>query len=229
MINFSKLWSILLNQYPAFLKGAGITLQLAVITVLLGSLLGLLVAILRRSHIKPLQWLMNAYIAFIRGTPLLVQTLLMVYGILPNIAGLLNIKMSKLVMCNIALIINSGAYMAEIIRSGIQSIDAGQGEAAATLGLSSGQSLLYIVLPQAVKVALPAMGNEFIAIIKESSIMYAVGVYELTYEANRMASTNFFYIETMLIAASLYFVLTYAVSQLLSVLERRMRRGDTSI
>ena len=229
MINFSKLWEILSTRYPVFLQGAGITLQLAMVTVLFGSILGLIVALVRRSHIKPLQGLMNAYIAFIRGTPLLVQTLLMVYGILPSVAGLLGIKMSKLTMCNIALIINSGAYMAEIIRSGIQSIDAGQGEAAATLGLSSGQTLRFVVLPQAVKVALPAMGNEFVAIIKESSIMYAVGVYELTYEANKMASTNFFYIETMLIAAMLYFVLTYAVTTLLSMWERRMRRGDRSI
>lgn len=229
MINFAKLWDILISRFPVFMQGAGITLQLAVVTVLFGSLLGLLVALMRRSHIKPLQWLMNIYIAFIRGTPLLVQTLLLVYGVLPNAAGMLGIKMSKLVMCNIALIINSGAYMAEIIRSGIQSIDVGQGEAAATLGLSSGQTLRFVVLPQAVKVALPAMGNEFVAIIKESSIMYAVGVYELTYEANKMASTNYFYIETMLIAAMLYFLLTYAATTLLGVWERRMRRGDRSV
>ena len=171
---------------------------------------------------------MNAYIAFTRGTPLLVQTLLLVYGILPNVAALMGVKFSKLFMCNIALIFNSGAYMAEIIRSGIQSIDAGQGEAAATLGLSSGQSMRFVILPQALKVTLPAMGNEFVAIIKESSIMYAVGVYELTYQANKLASTNYFYIETMLIAAGVYFVMTFVVSKLLARLERRMRLGETT-
>ena len=191
-------------------------------------MLGLMVALLRRSGVAPIKWLMNAYIAFIRGTPLLVQTLLLVYGILPNVAAVLGLKFTKLFMCNIALIINSGAYMAEIIRSGIQSIDAGQGEAAATLGLSSGQSLRYVILPQALKVTLPAMGNEFVAIIKESSIMYAVGVYELTYQANKMASTNYFYIETMLIAAGVYFVMTYVVSKLLALLERRMRLGENT-
>ena len=228
MIRFDKLFEILSGKYPAFLEGAGVTLRLAFFTVVLGTMLGLMVALLRRSGIAPIKWLMNAYIAFIRGTPLLVQTLLLVYGILPNVAAVLGLKFTKLFMCNIALIINSGAYMAEIIRSGIQSIDAGQGEAAATLGLSSGQSLRYVILPQALKVTLPAMGNEFVAIIKESSIMYAVGVYELTYQANKMASTNYFYIETMLIAAGVYFVMTYVVSKLLALLERRMRLGENT-
>ena len=228
MIRFDKLFEILTGKYPSFMQGAGITLRLAFFTVLLGTMLGLIVALLRRSHAAPLRWLMNAYIAFTRGTPLLVQTLLLVYGILPNVASLMGVKCSKLFMCNIALIFNCGAYMAEIIRSGIQSIDAGQGEAAATLGLSSGQSMRFVILPQALKVTLPAMGNEFVAIIKESSIMYAVGVYELTYQANKLASTNYFYIETMLIAAGVYFVMTFVVSKLLARLERRMRLGETT-
>lgn len=191
--------------------------------MLFGSLLGLVVAVCRRTRLLPLRWLMNAYVAFIRGTPLLVQVLLVVYG-LPQ----LGIRFPRMTLCIIALVINSGAYMAELIRAGLQSVEKGQVEAAESLGMSSGQTMLYIILPQAVKVTLPAMGNEFVAIIKESSILYAVGVYELTYQAYKLASVNYYYIETMIVAALIYFVLTYVATKLLGLLERRMRRADTS-
>lgn len=223
MINFAKIWDILITKFPAFMEGVEITLQLAFFTVLFGSLLGLVVAVCRRTRLLPLRWLMNAYVAFIRGTPLLVQVLLVVYG-LPQ----LGIRFPRMTLCIIALVINSGAYMAELIRAGLQSVEKGQVEAAESLGMSSGQTMLYIILPQAVKVTLPAMGNEFVAIIKESSILYAVGVYELTYQAYKLASVNYYYIETMIVAALIYFVLTYVATKLLCLLERRMRRADTS-
>ena len=223
MINFAKIWDILITKFPAFMEGVEITLQLAFFTVLFGSLLGLVVAVCRRTRLLPLRWLMNAYVAFIRGTPLLVQVLLVVYG-LPQ----LGIRFPRMTLCIIALVINSGAYMAELIRAGLQSVEKGQVEAAESLGMSSGQTMLYIILPQAVKVTQPAMGNEFVAIIKESSILYAVGVYELTYQAYKLASVNYYYIETMIVAALIYFVLTYVATKLLGLLERRMRRADTS-
>ena len=223
MINFAKIWDILITKFPAFMEGVEITLQLAFFTVLFGSLLGLVVAVCRRTRLLPLRWLMNAYVAFIRGTPLLVQVLLVVYG-LPQ----LGIRFPRMTLCIIALVINSGAYMAELIRAGLQSVEKGQVEAAESLGMSSGQTMLYIILPQAVKVTLPAMANEFVAIIKESSILYAVGVYELTYQAYKLASVNYYYIETMIVAALIYFVLTYVATKLLGLLERRMRRADTS-
>ena len=223
MINFAKIWDILITKFPAFMEGVEITLQLAFFTVLFGSLLGLVVAVCRRTRLLPLRWLMNAYVAFIRGTPLLVQVLLVVYG-LPQ----LGIRFPRMTLCIIALVINSGASMAELIRAGLQSVEKGQVEAAESLGMSSGQTMLYIILPQAVKVTLPAMGNEFVAIIKESSILYAVGVYELTYQAYKLASVNYYYIETMIVAALIYFVLTYVATKLLGLLERRMRRADTS-
>lgn len=221
MINFSKIWDIIITKYPAFLQGVSVTLELAFFTVLFGSLLGLIVAVFRRTPILPLRWIMNAYVAFIRGTPLLVQVLLIVYG-LPQ----LGIRLPRLTMCIIALVINSGAYMAELIRSGLQSVERGQEEAAQSLGMSASQTMIHIILPQAIKVTLPAMGNEFVAIIKESSILYAVGVYELTYQAYKLASVNYYYIETLIVAALIYFVLTYAATGLLKILERRMRRGD---
>ena len=221
MIKFSKIWDILITKFPVFMEGVGVTLQLAFFTVLFGSLLGLIVAVFRRTQFFPLRWIMNAYVAFIRGTPLLVQVLLIVYG-LPQ----MGVKLPRMTMCVLALVINSGAYMAELIRSGLQSVERGQVEAAGSLGMSNAQTMLYIILPQAIKVTLPAMGNEFVAIIKESSILYAVGVYELTYQAYKLASVNYYYIETLIVAAMVYFVLTYAATGLLKLLERRMRRGD---
>lgn len=224
MINFAKIWQILITKYPAFLEGVSVTLELAFFTVLFGSLLGLVVAVFRRTRILPLRWIMNAYVAFIRGTPLLVQVLLIVYG-LPQ----LGVKLPRMTMCVLALVINSGAYMAELIRAGLQSVERGQVEAAESLGMTNTQCMVHIILPQAIKVTLPAMGNEFVAIIKESSILYAVGVYELTYQAYKLASVNYYYIETLIVAAFIYFILTYAATGLLKLLERRMRRGDNKV
>jgi len=224
MIKFEKIYEIFIGKLPVFLGGAGVTLQLAFFTVVLGTLFGVIVALLRRMPFAPVRWLMGAYVAFIRGTPLLVQALLFVYG-LPQ----LGVRMPRFVICVFALVFNSGAYMAEIIRAGIQAIDHGQTEAAQSLGMTRMQTMLYIILPQAVKTTLPAMGNEFIVIIKESSILYAVGVYELTYETYKMASTNYLYIETLIVAALIYFVMTYATSKLLALMERRMRRGEREL
>lgn len=143
MINFAKIWDILITKFPAFMEGVEITLQLAFFTVLFGSLLGLVVAVCRRTRLLPLRWLMNAYVAFIRGTPLLVQVLLVVYG-LPQ----LGIRFPRMTLCIIALVINSGAYMAELIRAGLQSVEKGQVEAAESLGMSSGQTCCTSFCPR---------------------------------------------------------------------------------
>ncbi len=221
MLNLAKVWEIMVTKFGTFMQGVSVTLELALFTVLLGSLLGLLVAIFRRTRIWPLRILFNVYVAFIRGTPLLVQVLMIVYG-LPQ----MGIRLPRMTLCVIALVINSGAYMAELIRAGLQSVDRGQSEAADSLGMSGAQKMIYIILPQAIKVTLPAMGNEFIAVIKESSVLYAVGVYELTYQAYKLASVNYRYLETLLDAALIYFVLTYVMTKLLGLLERRMRRSE---
>ena len=224
MLSLDKIWEIFTTKFNTFMQGVGTTVELAVYTVVLGSLLGLVVAIFRYTPILPLRWLMNAYVAFIRGTPLLVQVLLIVYG-LPQ----LGFRLPRMTLCVIALVINSGAYMAELIRAGLQSVEKGQEEAADSLGMSGYQKMCYVILPQAIKVTLPAMGNEFIAIIKESSVLYAVGVYELTYQANKLASVNYRYLETLIVAALIYFVLTYTMTKLLGLLERRMRRSENSV
>ena len=220
MINLGKIWEIFITKYPAFLEGVAITLELAFFTVLFGSLIGLAVAIFRHTHFLPLRWLMNAYVAFIRGTPLLVQVLLIVYG-LPQ----LGVRLPRLTMCIIALVINCGAYMAELIRSGLQSVERGQTEAAESLGMSGAQTMLYIILPQAIKVTLPAMGNEFVAIIKESSIVSVIGIADLMYRTNGVKAKNYKTLECLFIAAMIYFIMTFIGGRLIALMERRMNRG----
>lgn len=221
MFSLEAMIRIAMTKMPVFLEGAGITLQLAAWTVILGSFFGILVALMRLSKLRLIRWISTAYVEFLRGTPLLVQVLIVYFG-LPQ----LGIKMPRMTAGIVALTINSAAYMSEIVRSGIQAVDHGQTEAARSLGMTSVQTMLYVILPQAIKNILPAVGNEFVVIIKESSILYTIGIYELTYQANKLASTNYRYLETLMISALIYFVLTFVTSQLLGVLERRMRRGD---
>lgn len=221
MFSFEALWTIFSTKLPVFMQGAVVTVQLAAWTVAGGSLLGIVVALLRLSRVRILRAISGAYVEFLRGTPLLVQVLIFYYG-LPQ----LGVRLPRMTAGILALIINSGAYMAEIVRSGIQAIDAGQDEAARSLGMTSMQTMLYVILPQALKNILPAVGNEFVVIIKESSILYTIGIYELTYQANKLASTNFRYLETLTISALIYFVLTFTTSRVLGMLERRMQRAD---
>lgn len=221
MFSLEAMVRIAMTKMPAFMEGVVITLQLAAWTVALGSIFGIGVALLRLSKWRVIRWIAAAYVEFLRGTPLLVQVLIVYFG-LPQIG----IRMPRMTAGIVALTINSAAYMSEIVRSGIQAVDRGQTEAARSLGMTGVQTMGYVVLPQAIKNILPAVGNEFVTIIKESSILYTIGIYELTYQANKLASTNYRYLETLVISALIYFVLTFVTSQLLAVLERRMRRGD---
>ena len=221
MYKFEKVPEIFLKNLSNFLSGTGLTLELAFYTVIFGTLLGVIVTLLRRCKIAPVRWIMNLYVEFLRGTPLLVQALMVVYG-----APQLGLNPGRKMLSIIALVINSSAYMSEIVRAGIQAIDHGQTEAAVSLGMTRTQNMLYIILPQAMKTTLPAMGNEFVSIIKESSLLYAVGLYELTYQAQKLAATNYLYLETMTVAALVYFVLTFTASRLLGLLERRLRQSE---
>ena len=221
MYKIEKVPEIFLKNLSNFLSGTGLTLVLAFYTVIFGTLLGVIVTLLRRCKIAPVRWIMNLYVEFLRGTPLLVQALMVVDG-----APQLGINPGRKMLSIIALVINSSAYMSEIVRAGIQAIDHGQTEAAVSLGMTRTQNMLYIILPQAMKTTLPAMGNEFVSIIKESSLLYAVGLYELTYQAQKLAATNYLYLETMTVAALVYFVLTFTASRLLGLLERRLRQSE---
>ena len=183
------------------------------------------------SKFNPLSFIATAYVEILRSTPVIVQIFIIYFGVfgvvkLPayNIFGF--IKFSRFFPGVVALGMNSGAYLCEIIRAGIQSIDGGQTEAARSLGLSQGQNLRYIILPQALKNTLPAIANEFVVIIKESAITYTIGVQDIMSAVNAVKGATFVIIEPLLVATAIYFCLCFPTSKLIAYFERRMSHGD---
>lgn len=211
-----------------FLEGTGVTLILSLITVFLGLLLGLIVTLLRRSRIHPLRWFAQAYTLVIRGTPLLLQLYIWLYALpqigitVPAIPFLGNVFGSReFATALVALGVNSGAYVAELLRGGLDAVDKGQAEAARSLGLSSGQTMKHIIIPQALRVVLPGLGNEFIQMIKESSIVSTVGLFDVMYASNIVKASTYAVFEPLIIVALIYFVLTSALTFIMNQVERR--------
>lgn len=198
------------------------TLEVSLLAVLSGLVLGTLVSLLRLSGLWPLRFIGSAYVEIIRGTPLIVQLFLFNYG-LPIFLGF---DIGIFTAAYLALTINSAAYIAEIMRAGIQAVDKGQMEAARSLGMSRGMAMRQIILPQAFKNVLPALGNEFVVVIKESSVLSVIGFAELTYQANAIRGATYISIEPMLISALIYFVLIFTMSKLLGIGERRLKASD---
>lgn len=224
-------FSFLPDYLPYFINGVICTLMLAFFTVLLAVLPAILLALMRLAKNTVLKFIASAFIEVIRGTPMLVQISIVYYGFfgaikLPNYMIFGFIHVSMFIPCIIALAVNSSAYVAEIIRAGILAVDRGQTEAARSLGMTQGQCMRMIVLPQAIKNILPALGNEFVTLVKESSICSTIGVAELMFGANLTRGATYQTMGPLLLAAALYFCMTFPASKLLAYLERRMRRGD---
>ena len=183
------------------------------------------------SKFNPLDFLATAYVEILRSTPVIVQIFIIYFGVfsmieLPNFQLFGFIKFNRFFPGVVALGMNSGAYLCEIIRAGIQSIDGGQTEAARSLGLSQTQNLRYIILPQALKNILPAIANEFVVIIKESAITYTIGVQDIMSAVNAVKGATFVIIEPLLVATAIYFCLCFPTSKLIAYFERRMSHGD---
>lgn len=208
-----------LNYY---IKGAEITVVLAFFAVLLGTVIGLGLTLLRRSKIKPISFIAAAYVEFVRGTPLLVQIYIIYIG-LPNLLGM---DLSDMAVGVVALSLNSAAYVSEIIRAGIEAVDKGQMEAARSLGMTQIQAMWDIIIPQAFKNILPALGNEFISVIKESSMVSVIGVAELMYNAGIVRGNTALGLEPIVVAAVLYFVITFTLTRGLKFVERRLKASD---
>ncbi|ULQ58563.1 amino acid ABC transporter permease [Brucepastera parasyntrophica] len=228
-------FSFLQKYWSYYLIGAKNTVLLAILAVIFGVFLGMILAVLRISKNRGLRFFGTAYVEFIRGTPLLVQLFIIYYGLqaigiripdVPFMSKLLGINFADFMAGVITMGINSAAYVCEIFRSGIQSIDKGQSEAARSLGLSYPKTLVYIIIPQAVRNVLPALGNEFVVVIKESSIVSIIGIADLMYKANTVRGNTFQPFEPLLVAALVYFMLTFPLSKLLAHVERRMRSHD---
>ena len=223
MAFFETMQKIIVRYSSFFTEGIVNTLIIAAFSVLLGTLLGTVMATMRMGRIAPLRWLAVAYIEFIRGTPLMVQLMFIFYG-LPMI-GIKIPNFSRFAAGIVAMSMNSCAYVAEIIRSGIQAVDIGQTEAARSVGFSSGEAMRLVVLPQAVKNILPALGNEFVTVIKESSIVSVIGIADLMFRTNDIIALSYRSLECLAVAAVLYFIMTFISSRLISLAERRMSHG----
>ncbi len=217
------------NYYAYFLRGTRTTILIAMITVVLGTILGCLIALMRISRVKPLEWFAKLYITVLRGTPMLVQ-LYIVYFQLDFIPFpkqvVLGVALDRVLPCIIALSLNSAAYVAEIIRSGIQAVDIGQTEAARSVGMTQGQCMRYIVLPQAVKNILPAIGNEFITMVKETSIIQYLGISDLMYNNTIVVSATYSPLYCYYISALIYLVINIILGRGLSMFEIRLQKSD---
>ena len=220
----------ILDKYGTlFLSGVGVTLLVAITGTVIGFVIGLLVAILRtipvaprdpwfkRVPLKVLSGLLNVYIEVFRGTPMIVQAMVIYYGSMQ-----MGLRMPVLVAAVLIVSVNTGAYMAEIVRGGIISVNKGQKEAACAIGMTHWQSMVHVVLPQAVRNILPAMCNEFVVNIKDSSVLNVISVNELFFMSKSAAGTYLRYFEVFFITACIYLVLTFTVTRLLRLLERKM-------
>ncbi|HFF1009919.1 TPA: ABC transporter permease subunit [Staphylococcus aureus] len=205
-----------------FLKGIKITILISLIGVALGSILGAFVALMKLSKIKIISWIASIYIEILRGTPMLVQVFIVFFGI----TAALGLDISALVCGTIALVINSSAYIAEIIRAGINAVDKGQMEAARSLGLNYRQTMKSVIMPQAIKNILPALGNEFVTLIKESSIVSTIGVGEIMFNAQVVQGISFDPFTPLIVAAALYFVLTFVLTRIMNMIEGRLNASD---
>jgi polar amino acid transport system permease protein len=211
-------WDIIAEYAPFFLKGTLLTIGLSIASILIGTILGLLIGLGKMSSKKLLSLPFTWYITFFRGTPFMVQILLIHFAVVPLFLG----ETNAITAAILSLSLNSAAYIAEIFRAGIQSIDRGQMEAARSLGMTHVQAMKFVILPQAFKRMIPALGNEFIVLIKDSSLAALIAAPELMYWGRAMQGQYYRVWEPYLTAAAIYLVLTLTLSFLLTRLERRL-------
>lgn len=218
-----KSLGFIIDALPLLLTGALVTLQLTAASTFFGSLGGIALGIARLSKIGILRVLSRIYIDFFRGTPLLVQLLIIYFGIPPLLQSVgVDFGLSKGTAAVLGLSLNSAAYLAEIVRAGIQSIEVGQREAAESLGLGPGETMRYVVFPQALRRMIPPLGNEFIVLLKDTSLVAFLGYQELLMQGRMIVATNFRAFEIYITVALIYLALTVVASQVFSWLERRM-------
>ena len=229
MDSLEFIWNVLSKYWPLLLRGVGITLLLSISGTIVGFVIGLLVGVVRTIPLpdkkNALWWLLrianaliNIYVQIFRCTPMIVQAVVIYYGI----AKATGFEANRLLAGFIIISINTGAYMAEIVRGGIISIDAGQFDAARAVGMNHWQTMLHVIIPQTIRNILPATGNEFVINIKDSSVLMVISVTELFYYGKIIIALNYRAFETYLVIAAVYFILTYSVTRLLRLIEKRL-------
>lgn len=215
-------FSVLEGYVPYIVKGVGVTLLFTLVSAILGLIIGSILSLFKISGIKPLVWFATAYTSIFRGTPLLVQ-LMLIYYATPQLTGY---DIPALLAAGLAFGLNSAAYLSETIRAGIMAIDKGQQEAAQALGTPYRKMMISIIFPQALRNILPALVNECVALIKESSLVSVIGVTDLMRRADFVRADTFRAFEALLLVGAIYYVLVLILTSLARMLERRLRRGD---
>lgn len=224
---FGQVWNILQTNWQSFARGTATTLGVSLIATFLGFLIALFVAITRTGRIRSV--IANIYITVFRGTPMMVQAMIFYYGILFIIPGFrwANVPFGNVLAGIVVVSINTGAYLAETLRSGIQAIEKGQFEAAKALGYTEKQTMMKIILPQAVKNVIPALGNELIVNVKDTSVLNIIQVTELFFVSNGIASTTYQILQTFTITTAIYLTLTIILTAILRVVELRLDKTKT--
>lgn len=218
-------WGLMADSFGLLLKGAILTLELTAVAVAMGIVIGLFMSLMRLSNVKILRGIAIAYIDFFRGTPLLVQ-IYMVYFAIPQLLQFQTPNNYQFIAGILALGLNSGAYVAEIFRAGIQSIDRGQTEAARSLGMTQAQAMRHVILPQAVKRVIPPLGNEFIALLKDSSLVSIIALQDLMYTGKLIVSRTLQPFVIYFEVALFYLAMTLILSRLVNYSERRLGVSD---
>lgn len=232
-MTFEWVVKIITENWPMFLRGAGMTLLISITGTIIGSIIGLLVGVIRtipvpengakKMLLKVINAILAIYIEFFRGTPMIVQAMVIFYGS----AMAFGMDMDRTFAAIFIVSINTGAYMSEIVRGGIVSIDKGQFEAAHAIGMNHFQTMINVVLPQAIRNILPATGNEFVINIKDTSVLNVISVSELFFQTKSIAGNNFRYFESFFVASALYLVMTFTVTRVLRFIERKMDGPDS--
>ncbi|HVJ49254.1 amino acid ABC transporter permease [Desulfitobacterium sp.] len=234
-MSFQWVVRIISENGPMFIRGAGVTLYISLIGTILGSIIGLLVGVIRtipmpergakRHLLKVTNAVLSIYIEFFRGTPMIVQAMVIYYGS----ALAFGLDLNRIVAAIFIVSINTGAYMSEIVRGGIVSIDEGQFEAAQAIGMNHIQTMMNVVLPQVIRNILPATGNEFVINIKDTSVLNVISVSELYFQTKSVAGNNFRYFESFFVACIIYFIMTFTVTRILRYFERKLDGPDDYI
>lgn len=227
---FDWVYYIVQEYWPLFMRGAAVTLIISLTGTIVGFFLGVLIGVVRtipidqntsiikKTGLKLLDFLLLCYIEIFRGTPMMVQAMVIYYGA----AMVYNVHLSPIYAGIVIVSINTGAYMAEIVRGGIISIDQGQFEAAHAIGMTHSQTMSTIILPQAIRNILPALSNEFVINIKDTSVLNVISVTELFFMSKSAAGNNFRYFEVFLVTCVIYFVMTFTVTRILRYFEKKL-------
>ncbi|MCI1590209.1 MULTISPECIES: amino acid ABC transporter permease [Heyndrickxia] len=227
-MTFDWLMKIVTENWPMFIRGAGITMLISIVGTILGFIIGLIIGGIRtiplpergakRVFLKVIRAIFSTYIEIFRGTPMIVQAMVIFYGS----ALAFGADMDRLYAAFLIVSINTGAYMAEIVRGGILSIDKGQYEAAQAIGMNHFRTMFHIVLPQAIRNVIPSIGNQFVINIKDTSVLNVISVSELFFQTKSIAGNNFRYFESFFVACVLYLIMTITVSRILAYIEKRL-------